>query len=240
MDGVVRYGREALAVAVGGALRWRAVSALAALATTVLGFWRIGALAGLLVVASVLLVWSVAVGLVLARRLAATEDLRAPAFSLRPAIEPNRREIFRFDGHNFTPNTYLWVEVTNAGPTASFSARVRKAIGTGKDEYDVDEVAWEHTEERHYEIPRDHRARLRLANMCTKPGQRRLWFWTARSATWSPGGHAAGHRMADFGPVIEFDLTVTNSTFDTAMTRRLRIETEADGNVSSFDDVSGD
>ncbi len=132
----------------------------------------------------------------------------------------------------YTGGFNFWATIDNQGPTAEFAASIGRIEGlegrsgrTDQDGYRVDEVAWEHTEERRYSIGRNQKARLKVATLANDPP--RFWFWTARSATYSPHGHAVGIRFRDVS-VVSFPLLISDLTHDKADTYTARLVTDSD------------
>lgn len=108
----------------------------------------------------------------------------------------------------------LWVRVRNERAGAHFTARVKNVTGVPPnwgDPYEVELLAWEHTDEPVWFIDSDGTARVHLATLADD-GVREFWFQIPKSAMWSPGGRGSGNQLQEGywnGP-IEFDFELVN------------------------------
>lgn len=140
------------------------------------------------------------------------------------------------NGRTYSDLTNVWIEVENEGKTVGvFSAQIRgvtpveREDGHRVESVDVDEVAWEHVLDPDCGIRPGKRARLKVATVAQRPPI--FWFWTARSATWSPSGHGIGWRLRPLYPIVEFNLEVL--TPGEPEKRRCQMEFQ-DGQLVSF------
>jgi hypothetical protein len=156
-----------------------------------------------------------------------------PRFHLEHAYQPHPGGLaLGYPPQIFRDVQNLWVEVHNDGPDGRFSAQIRNVVGTDNPSYQVDEVAWENTIDRFYEIPGGNRARLRVGSVSHDPVA--FWMWIAQSATWASGAQGAGTRTSHFDQIIDFDLIVTNSTAAKSVTKRMRVTFDDERRVNGF------
>lgn len=107
------------------------------------------------------------------------------------------------NGTPYVHSSVLWIEVTNNGPTSTFTARAPRITGVPWGEnYRLIQPAWEQGPSQEVQIPHGGTARLKLAGILESP--RAFWFYTSQVGEIQAGNQwSLGDGTADIGLLVE-------------------------------------
>jgi hypothetical protein len=158
-------------------------------------------------------------------------------FRTEPSIDSLGSHDFQIPGDPrlWNARETLLITVVNEGPTARFAASVDEVRPLVREDgeplsgpFAVDELAWEHTIARINEIPAGGRARLKVATAAWWVGggmNGEAWFfYTAESATYAPGSHGIGWRLAIPDVPVSFRLFLVNVDTTQSLIETYRVE----------------
>jgi hypothetical protein len=152
-----------------------------------------------------------AVALLLSRagvRLQIDADDRARSDFVAVAILEHGKWFPRAEDTAYECCAYLWIEVTNCGPTSQFAVRVGHVSGgPWGDNYRIIVPAWENQPSSVTEIERGGTRRVLLAAVLREPLA--FWFYTSQAGHTGPG--IVWSRVAGVNDELTFPLEIVNT-----------------------------